>query len=102
MAQRYFHTEPMFVTHQTDTGLRICYQDPREVGADRLVNAVAVLEKDGGPRVGGGPGPALTLPGGAAGARDMGGVLPAGHGLPIAPPYCRAAPPPRVDISRPR
>src|SRR4051812_24722794 len=27
MASRYFHTEPMFVTHTTDTGLRICYDD---------------------------------------------------------------------------
>jgi len=49
MAQRYFHTEPVFVTHQTDTGLRICYDDPREVGADRVVNAVAALAKYGGP-----------------------------------------------------
>ena len=49
MAQRYFEMEPTFVTHETDTGLRICYDDPREVGADRVVNAVAALHKYGGP-----------------------------------------------------
>jgi len=35
----YFLRSLFFVTHQTDTGLRICYEDPREVGADRVVNA---------------------------------------------------------------
>jgi len=51
MAQRYFATEAVFVTHETDTGIRICYESPQEVGADRLVNAVAAFHKYGGPCV---------------------------------------------------
>lgn len=51
MAQRYFHTEAMFVTPRTDLGLTIRYDNPQEVGADRLVNGVAGFSKYGGPCV---------------------------------------------------
>ena len=49
MAQRYFHTEAMFVGPRTDLGLTIRYDNPSEVGADRLVNGVAGFTKYGGP-----------------------------------------------------
>ena len=48
MAQRYFDTAAMFVTAETDTGLTILYENPAEVGADRIVNSVAALHKYGG------------------------------------------------------
>ena len=51
MTQRYFHTEAMFVTPRTDIGLTIRYDNPNEVGADRLVNGVAGFYKYGGPCV---------------------------------------------------
>src|SRR5579862_6649860 len=51
MAQRYFRIEPLFVTPQTDVGMPIRYDDPNQVGADRLVNAVAAYRKYGGPCV---------------------------------------------------
>ena len=51
MAQRYFRLEAMFVTASTDTGLTIRYDNPSEVGADRIVNSVAALHKYGGPCV---------------------------------------------------
>ena len=41
MARRYFQVTPMFVTGRTETGLNVLYDNPREVGADRIVNAVA-------------------------------------------------------------
>src|SRR3974390_1501148 len=41
MAERYFHRQPLFVTYSTDIGLKILYDNPREVGADRLVTSVA-------------------------------------------------------------
>lgn len=49
MAQRYFSLEPMFVDHRTPTGLTIKYDNPREVGADRIVNSVAGMVKYGLP-----------------------------------------------------
>ena len=51
MAERYFHTEAMFVGPRTDLGLTIRYDNPNEVGADRLVNGVAGFHKYGGPCV---------------------------------------------------
>ena len=51
MTKRYFHTEAMFVGPRTDIGLTIRYDNPNEVGADRLVNGVAGFYKYGGPCV---------------------------------------------------
>jgi type III pantothenate kinase len=51
MAQRYFRTEPLFVGARTNLGLVIKYDNPYEVGADRLVNGVAGFNKYGGPCV---------------------------------------------------
>jgi hypothetical protein len=45
MAQRYFKCKPMFVGPGVKTGMPILYDNPREVGADRIVNAVAAFEK---------------------------------------------------------
>ena len=49
MAERYFHRQPMFINQSTDLGITVRYDNPREVGADRLVNAVAGFAKYGGP-----------------------------------------------------
>lgn len=43
--RRYFHIEPMIVDHTTKTGMPNLYDNPKEVGADRIVNAVAAYEK---------------------------------------------------------
>ena len=50
-ARRYFHTEALFVDYRQDLGLKILYDNPAEVGADRLVNGVAGFYKYGGPCV---------------------------------------------------
>jgi type III pantothenate kinase len=44
-ARRYFHIEPMIVGPATKTGMPVFYDNPKEVGADRIVNAVAAYEK---------------------------------------------------------
>src|SRR6202022_783925 len=58
MARRYLGHEMLVVGPGTKTGLAIRYDNPREIGADRLVNAVAMRARYGGPAVGGGFGPA--------------------------------------------
>jgi len=83
MAQRYFQTEAIFVTHETDTGLRICYDDPKEVGADRVVNAVAALHKYGGPCVVVDLGTAITFDAISAHSEYLGGIIAAGIGISI-------------------
>ena len=51
MAKRYFNLEPLFVGPGMKTGLNIATENPREVGADRIVNAVAGIELYGGPLI---------------------------------------------------
>lgn len=50
MAEVYFGLKPLFITSE-NAGMPVLYDDPREVGADRVVNAVAAFEKYGGPCV---------------------------------------------------
>lgn len=51
MSQRYFSCKPLVVGPGIKTGLAIKYDNPREVGADRVVNAVAAYHKYGGPLI---------------------------------------------------
>src|SRR5436309_13337288 len=45
MSERYFQRKPLFISSSTDLGIRVKYDNPREVGADRLVNSVAGFSK---------------------------------------------------------
>ncbi len=101
MAQRYFETDAFFVTHQTDLGLKILYDDPREVGADRLVNGVAALSKYGGPCVIVDMGTAITFDAISANAEYLGGIISAGIGISIDALFARTARLPRVDFREP-
>ena len=49
MAERYFHVKALFVEPGVKTGMPIHYDNPQEVGADRIVNSVAAFAKYGGP-----------------------------------------------------
>lgn len=49
MCQNYFHKEPVFVEPGIKTGINIKYENPRELGSDRIANAVAAYEQYGGP-----------------------------------------------------
>lgn len=49
--ERYFHLVPMVVGNGLKTGMPIRYENPKEVGADRIVNAVAAIERYGAPLI---------------------------------------------------
>lgn len=51
MVRRYFNCDPLMVEPGVRTGLKIRYEDPREVGADRIVAALAAFRKYGGPLI---------------------------------------------------
>jgi len=51
MCRKYFEIIPLVVGPGTKTGMNIRYDNPKEVGADRIVNAVAAYEKYGGPDI---------------------------------------------------
>lgn len=101
MARRYFETEAMFVTPEMDTGLAIRYDNPREVGADRIVNSVAAFHRYGGPCVVVDLGTAITFDAVSAQAEYLGGVICPGVGIAIGGLFAKAARLPMVDFRRP-
>jgi type III pantothenate kinase len=101
MARRYFHTDAMFVTHTTDTGLTIRYENPHEVGADRLVNGVAAFHKYGGPCVVVDLGTAITFDVISAQAEYLGGIIAPGISVSIETLFSKTARLPLVDFREP-
>lgn len=101
MSERYFHRPAKFVTHETDTGLRVLYDNPRDVGADRVVNGVAAFHKYGGPCVVVDLGTAITFDCVSANAEYLGGIICAGIGISISGLYAKAARLPMVDFRSP-
>ena len=79
MAERYFHRQPMFVNYLSDLGLTVRYDNPREVGADRLVNGVAGFYKYGGPCVVVDLGTTINFDVVSAKAEYLGGVICSRH-----------------------
>lgn len=102
MAQRYFGVEAIFVTSQTDTGLKILYENPAEVGADRIVNSVAAYHKYGGPCVIVDLGTAITFDAISAHAEYLGGIIAAGIGISAEALFSRTARLPLVDFRKPK
>ncbi len=101
MAQRYFNRQAMFVTAESDTGLTILYENPAEVGADRIVNSVAALHKYGGPCVIVDLGTAITFDAISAKAEYLGGIIAAGIGISAEALFSRTARLPLVDFRKP-
>jgi type III pantothenate kinase len=101
MALRYFHTDALFVTPETDTGLRLCYDNPQEVGADRIVNSVAAFHKYGGPCVVVDLGTAITFDVVSADAEYLGGLICPGIGIAVEALFAKTARLPLVDIREP-
>jgi type III pantothenate kinase len=102
MAHRYFHREPMFVTPSTDIGLKICYDNPAEVGADRLVNAVAGFARYGGPCVVVDLGTTINFDIVSRNAEFLGGVICPGIGMSITGLFAKTARLPMVDFRAPQ
>lgn len=101
MSNLYFHTAPLFVTAETDTGLKILYDNPSEVGADRIVNSVAALHKYGGPCIIVDLGTAITFDAVSAESEYLGGIIAAGIGISAEALFTRTARLPLVDFRKP-
>jgi len=101
MAQRYFNATPVFVTGRTETGLSILYDNPRDVGADRIVNAVAALSRYGGPCIVVDLGTAITFDAVSARAEYLGGIICPGIGISISGLFTKTARLPMVDFREP-
>jgi type III pantothenate kinase len=101
MAERYFHREAMFIAPETDTGLRNCYDNPKDVGADRVVNGVAAFHKFGGPCVVVDLGTAITFDAISANAEYLGGIICPGIGIAVEGLFSKTARLPMVDFREP-
>jgi type III pantothenate kinase len=102
MASRYLSHEMLVVGPGIRTGMPIRYDNPREIGADRLVNAVAAFEKCGGPVVVVDFGTAITYDPVSADGEYLGGIITPGIEISMEALTSRAAALPRVDILPPR
>ncbi len=101
MSQRYFHTTPLFVTPDTDIGLKVLYDNPREVGADRVVNGVAAFHRYGGPSVVVDLGTTINFDVVSANAEYLGGMICPGIGMSISGLFAKTARLPMVDLREP-
>jgi type III pantothenate kinase len=101
VCERYFSTKPLFIEPGVKTGMPVHYDNPAEVGADRIVNSVAAFEKYGGPCVVVDFGTATTFDCVSAKGEYMGGVISPGIGISADALFERTARLPRVDIRKP-
>lgn len=101
MANLYFHTEAMFVTPSTDTGLVVRYDNPAEVGADRVVNGAGAFHKYGGPSVVVDLGTTINFDVVSSRAEYLGGIICPGIGMSINGLSSRTAKLPMVDFRPP-
>lgn len=102
MSLKYFNHKPVIVGPGVKTGLNIKYENPREVGADRIVNAVAALHKYGDrPLIIVDFGTATTFCVLNAQGDYIGGVVAPGVSISAEALFHRAAKLPRIEITRP-
>ena len=101
VCERYFNTKPLFIEPGVKTGMQVLYDNPAEVGADRIVNAVAAFEKYGGPCVIVDFGTATTFDCISKKGEYMGGVICPGIGISADALFQRTARLPRVEIRKP-
>lgn len=101
VCERYFNLHPLFIEPGVKTGMPVHYDNPAEVGADRIVNAVAAFENYGGPCVIVDFGTATTFDCVSAKGEYLGGVICPGIGISADALFERTARLPRVEIRKP-
>ena len=101
VCERYFNQKALFVEPGVKTGMPVLYENPAEVGADRIVNAVAAFEKYGGPCIVVDFGTATTFDCVTANGEYQGGVICPGIGISADALFSRTARLQRVYIRKP-
>ncbi len=101
MSRKYFRIEPMVVTHEIKTGITIKYDNPKEIGADRIVNAAAGYKIYGGPIIIVDFGTATTFCAVTKGGEYLGGAITPGVKISAEALFQRASKLPRVELTKP-
>jgi type III pantothenate kinase len=99
--KKYFGVNPIIVGPGTKTGINVRTENPREVGADRIVNAVAASEIYGGPLIIIDFGTATTLCAISSKGEYIGGVICPGVKISAEALFQRAAKLPRIELNKP-
>lgn len=101
MIERYMKQSPLIVETGVKTGVQIRYDSPRDVGADRIVDAVAVYRLYGGPACVVDFGTATTFDAVSAKGEYLGGAIAPGISIGAEALFSRTSKLPRVDLVRP-
>ena len=101
ISEDHFKLTPVFVDHTTPTGLKILYDSPAELGADRIVDAFAGVEKYGAPCIVVDFGTATTFNAINAAGEFLGGAISPGLMTCSEALFARAAKLPRVKLEQP-
>ncbi len=101
MSQKYFKIAPLIVTHELKTGITIRYDNPKEVGADRIVNAAAAYKLYGGPIIIVDFGTATTFCAVTKRGEYLGGAICPGMKISAEALFQRASKLPRVELIKP-
>lgn len=102
MSEKYFSAYPMIIEPGIKTGLALKYDNPREIGADRVVNAVAAYNKYQGPLIIVDFGTATTFCVVDGDGNYLGGAIAPGITISTEALFNRASKLPRVEFSKPR
>ena len=102
MADRWFKVDTVIVEPGVRTGMPIHYDNPKEVGADRIADAVAAFERYGGPTIVVDFGTATTFEVVSERGEYLGGVILPGIEISLEALFARAALLPRVELIEPR
>ena len=102
MCKLYFNKQPMFVEPGIKTGMKLFYDNPKELGPDRIVNAVAAYEIYGGPCITIDFGTATTFGAISKEGDFLGGTICPGIKISSEALTINAAKLPRVDLSKPK
>ena len=98
MSKKYFHIDPLVVTHEIKAGIKIRYDNPKEIGADRIVNAAAAYRLYGGPVIIVDFGTATTFDVVSRQGEYLGGVIAPGVMISCEALFLKASKLPRVEI----
>ncbi len=101
VCETYFHVQPLFVEPGIKTGMPVLVDNPSELGADRLVNGLAVARLYGAPGIVVDFGTATTFDVISARGEYLGGAIAPGLGISADALFSHAARLSRVDIKRP-
>ena len=102
MSEKYFNVKPQIVGPGLKCGIPILYDNPKEVGADRIVNAVAALKRYKGPVIVVDFGTATTFDFITAKGEYSGGVIAPGIGISIEALFEKASKLPKVELVKPK